>query len=175
MRLVLRAIDQDWAVHVHATRAHPAYVVERAGNTLELRGRCRGGWAWQPPLREWLRDMARAQLVPWLHDLADGFDVRFERVRLGFQRTRWGSYSTRGTISLNAGLLFLPAELVRYVLTHELCHTSYPNHSPAFWSLLALRLPESRQLRDRLRCAQCLLPEWLYVPPKVVRASGGSP
>ena len=47
------------------------------------------------------------------------------------------SCSTRGTISLNYKLLFLPRPLVRYVLLHELCHTRQSNHAVAFWALVA--------------------------------------
>jgi hypothetical protein len=112
-------------------------------------------------------DAARDHLAPWVEQLATLVQVRFARVRIGCQRTRWGSYSTRGTVSLNAGLLFLPAELTRYVLLHELCHVAQPNHSPAFWSLLEQHAPDARQLRDRLRSSHGVAPRWLYLRPEV--------
>ena len=68
--------------------------------------------------------------------------------------------STRGTISLNYKLLFLPRPLVRYVLLHELCHTRQSNHGVAFWALVAQHAPDYRRLRAELRRAGPCVPEW---------------
>jgi hypothetical protein len=78
------------------------------------------------------------------------------------QRTRWGSCSGRGTISLNWHLLFLTPEQVRYVLLHELCHTVELNHSPRFWRLLQQHQPDSEVLRQVMRRAWQDLPAWLH-------------
>jgi len=164
----LRAIDQRWSVTVDPSVAQPPRAVERGKHTLELCGRMSHDLAWQPPLRQWVMSKGRAHLTPWLARLAASHGVRFARVRIGCQRTRWGSYSTRGTLSLNAGLLFLPHELVRYVLLHELCHVAVPCHSAQFWALLQEREPEAKRLRWALREAQPLVPAWLYIPPKLV-------
>ena len=59
-----------------------------------------------------------------------------ERVVIRCQRTRWGSCSTRGTVSLNCSLVFLRPEVVRYLFMHELAHTRHMNHSPGFWRLV---------------------------------------
>ncbi|WP_254530437.1 M48 metallopeptidase family protein [Natrinema gelatinilyticum] len=48
-----------------------------------------------------------------------------------------GNCSTNGTISLNWRLLMAPPELVDYVVVHELAHLRVPNHTSAFWSLVA--------------------------------------
>jgi predicted metal-dependent hydrolase len=77
------------------------------------------------------------------------------------QKTRWGSCSSRQTISVNCKLLFLPSELVRYVLIHELCHTVHLNHSAAFWALVAQKEPDYQQLDAGLRDARYHVPLWL--------------
>ncbi len=64
-------------------------------------------------LRCWLKRAAHERLAPPLRQLADQLRYSVERVVIRCQRTRWGSCSTRGTVSLNCSLVFLPAEVVR--------------------------------------------------------------
>ena len=60
-----------------------------------------------------------------------GFE--FKRLSIRLQRTRWGSCSTRGTISINLALLFQRPEVLRYLMCHELAHTRHMNHSATYW------------------------------------------
>ena len=57
------------------------------------------------------------------------------------QRTRWGSCSSRGTLSFSWRLLLAPAWVLDDVVCHELCHLLIPNHSWAFWSYFAQHRP----------------------------------
>ena len=59
-----------------------------------------------------------------------------------------GSCSRRRTISLNARLLLIPPDMVRYVFVHELAHTRHMNHSREFWQAVAIHVPD---YRDRVR------------------------
>ena len=77
--------------------------------------------------------------------------VSFRRIEVRDQRTRWGSCSTRGTLSLNWRLVLAPFAVLDYVVVHELCHLREPNHSSRFWSLVESRRPEWRAHRDWLR------------------------
>jgi predicted metal-dependent hydrolase len=67
------------------------------------------------------------------------------------QKTRWGSCSSQGHLSLNWRLIIAPPEVVDYVVIHELAHLRFYNHSKSFWSLVATQSPEYRQLRAWLR------------------------
>jgi predicted metal-dependent hydrolase len=78
------------------------------------------------------------------------------------QRTRWGSCSSAGGISLNAGLLFLAPELVRYLLIHELSHMLVLNHSRRFWRAVERHEPDWRELDRRLSEAWGVVPIWAH-------------
>jgi hypothetical protein len=60
--------------------------------------------------------------------------------------------------------MFLQERLVRYVLLHELAHTTQLNHSRAFWKIVESLDPDYRQAEKQLRAAENLLPSWLHLP-----------
>jgi len=76
--------------------------------------------------------------------------VRYERIQIRDQKTRWGSCSTRGTLSFNWRLVLAPFEVLDYVVVHELCHLREPNHSRRFWRVVESRRPDWRVQRDWL-------------------------
>lgn len=92
-------------------------------------------------LRQWCRGRAREVLPALTHDLAraGGFTVR--RVTVRDQRTRWGSCSRRGIVSLNWRLILMPGDVMRYLIIHELAHTRAMNHGPQFWRVVAASCP----------------------------------
>lgn len=108
-----------------------------------------------------LKLLAREFLPPLLASYAHLHDLRYARVSIRGQRSRWGSYSSTGTLSLNYKLLFLSRELVNYVLLHELAHTRHLNHSEAFWQLLSQLDVNARMLDRQLRTAGTSVPPWL--------------
>ena len=71
-------------------------------------------------------------------------------VRLASQKTRWGSCSHQGRVSLNWRLAFAPLEVIDYVVAHELAHLTHFDHSPAFWELVESFVPGSQSLRKWL-------------------------
>jgi predicted metal-dependent hydrolase len=77
--------------------------------------------------------------------------VVYRRIRIGDQRTLWGSCSPKGTLSFNWRLVLAPFEVLDYVVVHELCHLRVANHSPRFWMLVERRRPRWREPRDWLR------------------------
>ncbi len=76
---------------------------------------------------------AKRQIINRLRQLARQYGFAFNRVSVRNQRTRWGSCSAKGNISLNIKLVALPPELRDYVMLHELVHTRIHNHSRKFW------------------------------------------
>ena len=73
-----------------------------------------------------------------------------KKMRIGDQKTRWGSCSPNGTVSLNWRILLLPRELGDYLIFHELAHLLEMNHSPKFWSKLEEFTRDARLLDRRL-------------------------
>jgi predicted metal-dependent hydrolase len=113
-------------------------------------------------LRGWLKQAAAERLTPALWQLAHDLNYSIERVVIRCQRTRWGSCSTRGTVSLNCSLVFLRAEVVRYLFVHELAHTKHMNHSVGFWRLVQTLEPDYRRLDRELLAGWRTVPPWVF-------------
>ena len=95
--------------------------------------------------------LAVRELVAMLIDEeAPAIGVEPARVQIRDQRSRWGSCSTRGTLSFNWRLVLAPFDVLDYVVVHELCHLREPNHSRRFWKLVEQRRPDWRAQRDWL-------------------------
>jgi predicted metal-dependent hydrolase len=97
------------------------------------------------------RTAARELASVLAHDEAERLGVAYSRMRVGDQRTLWGSCSPSGSLSFNWRLVIAPLEVFDYVVVHELCHLRVPNHSPAFWNLVQRQRPGWRESRGWLR------------------------
>jgi predicted metal-dependent hydrolase len=97
------------------------------------------------------RDRARELVSALAHREAVQLGVIYRRIRIGGQRTLWGSCSARGTLSFNWRLVLAPPDVVDYVVVHELCHLLVPNHSQSFWSHVERHRPGWRKQRAWLR------------------------
>jgi predicted metal-dependent hydrolase len=158
----LPAIGRHYAVE-YAFSAEPTARVRVAGeNVLVVSGPLHNDRAIAAALRNWLADLAQEQLGNELAKVAAEGGFRYARAQIRRQRTRWGSCSASGTISLNVCLLFLRPQVLRYLLVHELCHTRHMNHSAKFWALVASFEPDYRALdRELLRGWQSV-PGWMF-------------
>ena len=122
-----------------------------------------GSLEWQfHYLREWVREEARAWLGGMLAEIAREHGFVYTSLSIRFQKSRWGSCSAKGSINLNACLLFLPERLARYIILHELCHTGQMNHSPAFWKLVFAADPAALTKDRAMRGAWKYVPAWVH-------------
>jgi predicted metal-dependent hydrolase len=94
--------------------------------------------------------------------LAAATGVRYAKVAIRRQRSRWGSCSVRGTISLNLCLLFQRPEVVDYLVIHELMHVKHMNHSPRFWAAVEANCADWRALDRELLGGWRTVPRWIF-------------
>ncbi len=110
----------------------------------------------------WLIDRVRRNLAPEVETLAREHGLQYSRISIRRQRTRWGSCSRSGTISLNVCLAFQRPEVVRYLLLHELAHTRHMNHSARFWDCVARHCPAVAALDRELPRGWRRVPHWVF-------------
>ncbi len=86
---------------------------------------------------KWYKAAARKVLTERVRFYAQKFGLKYQKIRISSARTRWGSCSSRGTLSFTWRLVMAPLEVVDYVVVHELAHLRVQNHSAAFWAEVA--------------------------------------
>jgi hypothetical protein len=144
----------------HTVGRSPTVTARQIGGQLVVAGAVDDAEACREALRRWRDRCAQEHLPALLDEASRATGIGYERVSVRGQRTRWGSCSAAGTISLNRNLIFLPARLAGYVLLHELAHRVHPDHSTRFHELLRTLEPAAGQLRRELGQAADHVPVW---------------
>lgn len=126
---------------------HPLKIVkkQRPGLTFEA-GTFLLAEKFQPSARAlfalWYKKMAAILLPGRVESLAKKHNLQPQKIRITSARTRWGSCSSSGTISLTWRLVMAPPEVIDYVIVHELAHLKIKNHSQTFWRLVESLSPD---------------------------------
>lgn len=86
-----------------------------------------------------------------LLELNKSYQLKYNRVCVRNQITRWGSCSKSGNLNFNYKILFLKPELADYIIVHELCHLKEFNHSINFWNLVGKSIFDYKEKRRELK------------------------
>ena len=105
----------------------------------------------RPAVERHLRRLAALELPPLVLQMAALHQVPVQRVTIRNQRSRWGSCSRRGTISLNWRLVQTLPSVRDYLILHELAHLKEMNHSRRFWDVVARLCPGYREAERWLK------------------------
>lgn len=158
--IVLQAIGETWRVLYRHEGGSRISLRESGADELLIAGQLHEQWQCRQILDAWLKRRAEMKLVPQLFRLAAIHGFKVSNVSVRKQRSRWGSCSSRGTISLNLRLMFLPPQQVRYIMFHELCHTLHMNHSRNFWAALRRFDPDCAEHDREMAHAWRFVPGW---------------
>ena len=159
-RSVALVVARDGGLLVRAPRWLSGSQIERfLGERTEWIARKRAeavARAWEPPAPITAGERAAAREL--FEQRLDACWTRFAgpgeskpRLRLRTMRSRWGSLSPSGWMSLNTMLVRAPLECLDAVIYHELCHLRVRAHDATFYHELARYVPEWRERRKQLR------------------------
>lgn len=103
------------------------------------------------------KNEAKRIVIEKCQKIAPFYNVSYKKIRFASQKTRWGSYSTSGTLSFNYNLIKAPSSIIEYVVIHELCHILHHNHSKNFWNEVSKLCPDYMEKRAWLKKNSILL------------------
>jgi predicted metal-dependent hydrolase len=147
----LLSVREKWSIVYRSKEGRSASIRQYAAHVLVVEGCLTNKGVIRKLLKGWLHQQAERILPDWLERVSCSTGLKYTDVSIRDQKTRWGSCSAQKNISLNQKLIFLPPELVDYILVHELCHTVQMSHSIKFWALVEKVMPDYKQRRKLLR------------------------
>ncbi len=96
------------------------------------------------------KEIARSFVEQRVEEWNKGFGFEINKIRIKNQKTKWGSCSVKKNLNFNYRILFLPKEIQDYIIIHELCHLQEMNHSKKFWSLVENKIPNYKEIKNKL-------------------------
>ncbi|NJE42035.1 SprT family zinc-dependent metalloprotease [Thermococcus sp. GR6] len=102
-------------------------------------------------LKRWLKSQLREELEFKVRLFSSVFGVKYRKIYIRFQKTKWASCSEKGNLSFNLMLMALPEELRDYIIIHEVAHLKFQKHSRAFWELVREYYPDYMRAQRGLR------------------------
>jgi hypothetical protein len=99
----------------------------------------------------WYQKQARTHLEERVHHFGERLGMAPAGVLVGNTQSRWGSCSPENYLRFAWRLIMAPAEIIDYVVVHELCHLKIRNHSHDYWRLVEQIIADYRKRRTWLR------------------------
>ena len=97
------------------------------------------------------KEVAREHVCARLEYFNQHYQFSWNRVAIRNQRRCWGSCTSLKNLNFSYKLIFLPSELLDYIVVHELCHLAELNHGPQFWTLVSEQIPDYKARIRALR------------------------
>ena len=102
-------------------------------------------------LFEWYQQLAKEVLIPRIKYFAEHLGVKRKHINITAAKYTWGSCTAAGTLNYNWRIVKAPPEVIDYIVVHELAHLREHNHSPEFWNIVAVQLPQYEDAKQWLK------------------------
>jgi len=97
------------------------------------------------------KEAARKLILARVGYYGERLGLKYGKICVRDQKTRWGSCSKKGNLNFNYHLIFLEKREADYIIVHELCHLREFNHSEKFWGLVGKVMPDYLEIRGKIR------------------------
>jgi predicted metal-dependent hydrolase len=101
--------------------------------------------------KSWYKKQAIEKIEPIAFEYAKNLGVQFNECKISEMKYRWGSCTPKNNIKFNWRVIKAPMFVIRYIVVHELIHLIESNHTPTFWNILSIQVPDYQKAKDWLK------------------------
>ena len=102
-------------------------------------------------IKNWYLDRAKEELPPRIKEFADNLGVDYKKILISDLMYSWASCTPKKNLNFNWRIIKAPLDVIDYLIVHELAHLIEPNHSPEFWNIVAVQIPNYRNAKEWLK------------------------
>lgn len=149
---IFRLLGRDYTLVVEEAGLEEIFF---RGDSLVLRTKWPDHYPHKKNMMEkWMRFFTRktfSEIIDWAYPQFVPYGAPYPVWTVRSMTSRWGSCQPQtGKITLNSKLIFYPKEAIEYVVVHEFAHFAHPDHSKAFWALVAEIMPDYKERKKLL-------------------------
>lgn len=149
---IFRLLGRDYTLVVEEAGLEEIFF---RGDSLVLRTKWPDHYPHKKNMMEkWMRFFTRkifSEIIDWAYPQFVPYGAPYPVWTVRSMTSRWGSCQPQtGKITLNSKLIFYPKEAIEYVVVHEFAHFAHPDHSKAFWTLVAEIMPDYKERKKLL-------------------------
>lgn len=149
---IFRLLGRDYTLMVEEAGREEIFF---RGDSLVLRTKWPDHYPHKKNMMEkWMRFFTRkifSEIIDWAYPQFVPYGAPYPVWTVRSMTSRWGSCQPQtGKITLNSKLIFYPKEAIEYVVVHEFAHFAHPDHSKAFWALVAEIMPDYKERKKLL-------------------------
>ena len=101
--------------------------------------------------KEFYKEKAEQKIKERLKNIAERFDSKPSGIKVLELHNRWASWTPKNGLNFHWKCAMAPVSVIDYIITHEMVHLTYPNHSTEFWNELDKKMPNFREYADWLK------------------------
>jgi len=102
-------------------------------------------------LKDWYMKRAQLKIEQRVKLFAQHLGVSFNNIKISDMKFRWGSCTPNNNIIFNWRLIKAPLYVLDYLIVHELAHLLEPNHTPKFWNIVSIQVPQYMKAKKWLK------------------------
>lgn len=149
---IFRLLGRDYTLVVEEAGLEEIFF---RGDSLVLRTKWPDHYPHKKNMMEkWMRFFTRkifSEIIDWAYPQFVPYGAPYPVWTVRAMTSRWGSCQPQtGKITLNSKLILYPKEAIEYVVVHEFAHFAHPDHSKAFWALVAEIMPDYKERKKLL-------------------------
>lgn len=146
-------------IHYYLGEKYELKVIESNKNSVEIQDNflvvnTKSPDSVEGQIKKWYKNRAKLVFNELIFPIIEKFkkyNVTPTKIGIRDMRSRWGSCSRKGGISLNLQLIKLPENCIRQVMIHEMCHLVYFNHQAGFYALMTEMMPYWKYWKKQLK------------------------